>query len=425
MVYDFLVYFAVYLAVGELIIILFAKKYSFKQYEVRICTFALLFRITLTYFYFYRTLFVSADAYNYYIFARYIGFHGNFLMFFKTGTAFLDNLSWLFYLIVSFFNNAYLMLYIPFSLLAFMGSMLFYRTLCSMNIKNRRLIFFVSFFLPNLVFWSSDLGKDSIVYFGITGLLFSLRYFPKINILALAGFGATIYFVRPHVIGLLLISSLLGTFLQRNRFSIRNIVFFSMLLGSFLFLQERIFKFVGINVDKSDIVEQTQTNDASFQPGVKRYYDESMKTIKNMSSQYKGTGSEIQHKRNLNFLLSPYYMASFISMPFVWQVRNPIQLTSSIESMIYQFFLLYILFNWKLLVSSSLFPQKFSWLIYMVLTSIIYGMSTSNFGLGVRQKCMVLPLLIIFYVIVKTKKDEIKNQTKKIQRVPQPLAKLV
>ena len=117
MISDFLVFFAVYFALGELIIVLFAIKYSFKHYEVRLFTFALLFRLLLTFFYYYRTFFGGSDATSYYTYARYIGFHSNFWSFFKTGTIFIDNLAWLFYPLISFFDNTYLMLYIPFSLI--------------------------------------------------------------------------------------------------------------------------------------------------------------------------------------------------------------------------------------------------------------------------------------------------------------------
>ena len=424
MISDFLVFFAVYFALGELIIVLFAIKYSFKHYEVRLFTFALLFRLLLTFFYYYRTFFGGSDATSYYPSARYIGFHSNFWSFFKTGTIFIDNLAWLFYPLISFFDNTYLMLYIPFSLIAFAGSILFYRTLVFMKIPNWRMIFFVSFFLPNLVFWSSNLGKDSIIYFGITGLIYSLRKFPKVNFPATLAFGTLIYFVRPHIIGLMLISIMLGIFLQRNKLNFRNIVFFIMLIGSFLFLQEKIFKFVGIKVDRGEDTEQTQANNYSVQPGLGDYYDESMKTIETMSTQYKGTGAEIKQPGKLYTLLAPYYMISFISMPFIWQARTPIQFASAVESLIYQYFLLIVILNWRLLIQSTLLPQKYSWIIYTVLTSIIFGMSTSNFGLGVRQKCMVLPLLIIFYVIVKTKKDE-TNKLKKEKRALFPLLKPV
>jgi hypothetical protein len=42
--------------------------------------------------------------------------------------------------------------------------------------------------------------------------------------------------------------------------------------------------------------------------------------------------------------------------------------------------------------------------MYTVFGSIIMGMTYTNFGLTVRQKCMVLPCILLFYACVRTQK---------------------
>jgi hypothetical protein len=399
MFYDILAFVAVYFVVGEAIIVFYALRCASTQTEVRTLNLALLFRMGLTFFYYYRTFSGPSDATTYYTFARYVGFHSDFWSFFQTGTQFIDNLSWLFYPLVSFFDNSYLMLYVPFSLIAFIGSILFYRTLSDLKATDDRIRILISFFLPNLIFWSSNLGKDSIMYFGITGLLYSLRNTSRINFSGLIGFGSVIFFVRPHIIGLLLISGMLGTFLQRNKMNFRTIAISVVFFASFLLLQDKIFSFVGMKIEKED-VETVQTG---AMPDFEQYYSEGMRKISNMSSQYKGTGAEIQQPSKIRFLVAPYYFLAFISMPFLWQARNAIQLASAIESTIYQYFILVIILRWRSLIASTMLPLKYFWMFYLVITSIIFGMSTSNFGLGVRQKCMVLPVLILLYAITITK----------------------
>jgi|GEM_PF-2799653 hypothetical protein len=406
MLKNFLIFFAVYFSLGLGLVVAFSIAFRFKDIEARMLALAMVFRLLCTYGYYYRTFAGPSDATGYWAYARDVGLSGEFASFFQTGTKFIDHLSALFYPAIAGFDDTYLMLYIPFSLIAFAGSVLFYRTLVSMKTAGRRLPFVLSFFLPNLVFWSSNLGKDSIMYFGIVGIIFSLRQFPKVNIPGLVGFGAAAYFVRPHIIGLMLISVLFGLFLQSRKLTLRNIVFFVAVLGAFLMLQERIFKFAGIHVDSG---EETMTADEAKRPGISRYYDESMKRVEGMSGQYQGTGAHMASGPP-NVLFAPYYLIAFVSMPFLWQARTPIQLVSAVESVIYQYFLLMVLLNWKTVLSSPALPLRYPWIIYFVFTSVIYGMSTSNFGLGVREKCMVLPVLILFYAAVSTVRADRKRE---------------
>jgi hypothetical protein len=46
-------------------------------------------------------------------------------------------------------------------------------------------------------------------------------------------------------------------------------------------------------------------------------------------------------------------------------------------------------------------PFKYSWITYLILSSIIEGAAQTNFGLIIRQRCMVLPVVFLLFLSVR------------------------
>ena len=59
--------------------------------------------------------------------------------------------------------------------------------------------------------------------------------------------------------------------------------------------------------------------------------------------------------------------------------------------------LITIIIHWKRRLSKNSFPFRSSIIGFLIVTSVIFGMSHSNFGLIVRQKCQIIPVLAILY----------------------------
>jgi len=117
-------------------------------------------------------------------------------------------------------------------------------------------------------------------------------------------------------------------------------------------------------------------------------------------------------RQGVNELYAPVYFLPFLLGPFIWQARKPIQFVSALENVIYQLMLLYLVLNWRSLARAKFLQFKLAWVIYVVVASTILGMMYSNFGLTVRQKCMVLPVLVVFFVAAYGYKEKVRLERK-------------
>jgi len=392
--YDLIIFAIIYFIAGKIIISVFSTVMGVKE---RILNLALFFRMAITYTYYYYTIRLGGDALYYYTYAKDIGISGS-RVFFQPGTQFIQNIASFFFPMVSFFDNSYLMLYIPFSILAFIGSLLFYKALLNLGFGKTKLSLFLSFFLPNLVFWTSNIGKDSVIYLGITGLIYFLTEISKKsnmikNVLFISLFCAIIYFVRPHVFSFFLFAFLLGYFLQKRKLSVKSVSIFIIAFFLVLSLQSKICDYVGIDADEQ-----------SFES----YYGESMEYVEEYSGRGQYTRANIEREGKVSILLSPWYAIRWLLEPFIWQIKTSLHLLGVIDGLVYLYFLLYIIVNLKIFVKSDILPYKYSWLMYVIIASAIFGMAYANFGLNIRQKTMVLPAIILIYatiIIEKGKKD--------------------
>lgn len=398
--FDNLTFYSIYLFLGVLVILLFGRVGIIRKNEFKIIILALHFRIVTTYGYYVYTLSNSADAHAYFAFAQ----TGSLYNVFEPGTAFIKNLSYVFYQLTKIFTNQYLMLYIPYSLCGFIGSIVFY----SIIKKEYRKIGgkysleagVLGLFLPNVIFWTSNIGKDSIVYMGLTLILYAMMtYSNMVKTGSIALIGSVITFmVRPHIVLLVFVSVPLGLFLEKKGFSLRNIFMSAIILVLFLVFYKTAFEYVGIDVSgKSE-------NNAEI-------YESSMQNIEQRSNRLSSGGSAI-NRSYFSLALTPWYAIQFLFGPFLWQARKPIQMLAAIESIIYQIMFLFIIKNMKVYFNKTVIPFKYGIISFVILSSLIMGSTFTNIGLAVRQKTMVLPFFIAFYVFIRVK----TRSHKKIQR---------
>jgi hypothetical protein len=412
MLFDFLTFFSVYLIVGEIVIVVFAVIYRSKHKEVVVFNLALLFKILCTFGYYIVAITGPADAGTYYVFASTKGVPASLTSLFQTSTGFINAVAAYLYPLVSFFNNPYLMLFIPFSLLGFTGSLLFFKTLQAVAPANRKLeLYAVSFFLPNMVFWTSNLGKDSLIYLGIVlvmyGFLAKLK--PPKKMIAIGLGGLLVFAVRPHIFLFMLFGFLLGLFMEKRPFSFRSVFLFLVIFVTFLLTQQTILSLAGIRVQSEE--EQ--------QASINSYYEAGKSRVEASSKNLNIGGSATGATYKFNVIYFPYYLVTFLASPFLWQAKKPIQFVSALETVIYQLMILYLCIHWKDVVKIGFIRYKYSWLLYLIVASIIVGAAQTNFGLIVRQRCMVLPVIFLLFTgvrrqLLETKKKKPKKQTARL-----------
>ena len=408
MLFDFLIFLSVYLVLGEIVIVIFAVTYKAKQKEVAVFNLALLFKIVCTFGYYVFALSNPADAVGYYRYAQ-AGVPASITTLFQTSTDFVNAVAAYFFPLVSFFDNSFLMLFIPFSLLGFAGSLLFFKTLQTVAPANRKLeLYAVSFFLPNMVFWTSNLGKDSLIYLGIVLVMYGFLPKPKPpkNIIAISLGGLLVFAVRPHIFLFMLIGFLLGLLFEKRAFSLRSLLLFLVLFASFLLTQQKILSIAGIQPETEE--EQSSSIGSYYRGGV------SMVEGSSRNLNIGGSATGAAHKFSIVYF--PYYLVTFLASPFLWQAKKPIQFFSAVETFIYQLMILYLCFHWKDVAKIGFIRYKYSWVLYLIVASIIVGAAETNIGLIIRQRCMVLPVIFLLFIGVRrqlldTKKKQPRKQS--------------
>jgi hypothetical protein len=393
--YDILCFFSLYILLGTIIAICFCKLNRYGNQLLHVFLLALCFRMLMTLFYYYFSLTSWCDAQAYYVYATKNAFSIKHLLI--PGTDEINNLTALVYPVASLFDNKYLMLFIPFSLLGFLGSLIFFKLIKTYygGIKKYQIEgYFVSLFLPNVIFWTSNLGKDSIFYFGFILLIYgflssSLRL--KTVLFIVSGF-IIIYFIRPHIFLFIVISLFIGLIFEQGTFSFRRIAVFLIIFMCYLLTQDKIFKFVGIKIEK-------ESDSKSL---VASYLEGSTGSLESKAQALNSGGAATGMSAKVNIVYTPFYIINFLGSPFLWQSKKTIQLLSAVENLIYQIIILYILFNMKILLKLKSIRYKYCWGLYIIISSITLGMAYTNFGLTVRQKCMVLPLIILFFTSIRS-----------------------
>jgi hypothetical protein len=357
--------------------------------------------MVLTYYYYIFSLHNPADAHRYHFEATTLAF--SLKDFLTPGASFISMLSWILYRPFSIFDNTYLMLYIPFSLIGFIGSLLFLKILSTMTHLPKKELFFIAFFLPNLVFWTSNLGKDSIIYFGLILVMFGFSSISRfyLNTFCIAVGAAVVYLVRPHVFLFLVCGILGGLFFEKHAFSLRRLSLFLVFFVSFLLMQNSILKYVGINVEK-----ELNTSSAGI------YYEAGMAKMESSARDLNSGGAATGENEKINLAYSLVYLFKFLGSPFIWQARKPIQIFSACENIIYQVMIIYLILHWKQVLKTRVIKFHYTWIIYIIITGIVLGAAQTNFGLIVRQKCMVLPF--IFLLLAGVRQNEFAHRHNKI-----------
>ncbi|WP_420316466.1 hypothetical protein [Ekhidna sp.] len=107
-------------------------------------------------------------------------------------------------------------------------------------------------------------------------------------------------------------------------------------------------------------------------------------------------------------ILSPKAVNVTLFRPYLWEVRNPLMLLSSIEA------LLIMIFTIKFVFSGKLFALKndyflFACLMFSLLFAFAVGVSTFNFGTLMRYKIPIMPFYITALGVISARKQHINQ----------------
>lgn len=261
-----------------------------------------------------------------------------------------------------------------FSFFAFIGQILFFKAFCAAFPKiNPRMPAMVFFMLPSMLFWTSFLSKDSLIFlmlamsfYGFIRTQMSGLMFAPLLAFGLVG----VSLIRPHIGGMLAIAYASGFLLTTNRKGYVVLVA-KLTLGPALLLG------MGYQIANATSFVQAETVDE----GVNR-----LQTLhKNLQVGGSSTGSASLGK---GLALAPV----FAFRPLIFEVRNPQMAISFVESSL----LFWAFWNrrkgiYASLKNARISPALVASGIFCIQFMIVFSIGIGNIGTLVRERTMMLP----------------------------------
>mgnify|MGYP001229191830 CR=1 FL=1 len=291
-----------------------------------------------------------------------------------------------------FFNFDFLSTNIIFNFIGFLGIInyfLIFRKLSSLNNKFILFLSVIILFFPSLHFWSSSIGKDSLIFYAISLILLNFISHNGIKSYIL-GF-LIIILIRPYI-GVFILTSYIFYFLINLNFNnLRNII--SLIVISLITFFTIFIASTHLSISFSDL----NLN----------YISELLKTV--------------NEERRVNFINNENFvdvtsknfvenLLFYIFYPFFTlnEINNMFLLILSIENLIILSILLIsiILFNLHNLDKSKIVTLVF----FSFLTLLFLSSVTQNIGIILRQKWMIMPIIfsVVLSIISSYKFDHIK-----------------
>lgn len=296
-----------------------------------------------------------------------------------TGTTFIHFFAWPF---TGLFGLSYYVTMIIFSFFGFMAIMLFYITAREnvrlepvwMNLTAIELVFL----LPNTHFWSSSLGKGSVIMFGLALFTYGLSRFNRRFIPLVVG-GLITFMVRPHILFTAILSVMLGVVLTSS--GIKPFLrWFIFILAAvvFIYISEDVLKFM-----------ETESLDITSSSTLSHRAAELSKAT---------TGVNIQ---DYGLFMR---MFTFWFRPLFFDGLGILGITVSFENLLY----LYMFF---MVIRQGILTWK-DWngwfricLFFFLFGSFALAQVTGNLGIAMRQKAQLMPFFFIIYFKAMSYRD--------------------
>jgi len=271
---------------------------------------------------------------------------------------------------MGFFANTLL-----FGFFGFMGLAYFYviaiKTI-PYNFKlGRYSVFPLVFFLPNLHFWSSGVGKDSLLFLSIGMFSYALLSLSKRFLLIIISLSLA-FFIRPHMVLFMLLTFGLAYTINSNVGGAKRFFLSALLIGGGIIILPSVLEYVKVEDISTESVEEFSEDKSAL-----------------LSRE--GTGSSLGPSASF-----PAKLFAFYFRPFFFDANSLTGLIASFENLI-----LFIL-GIKALRRKPLLAFKKApfivkgFLIFMLIGSIAFSLALGNVGIMIRMRNMFLPGFIIF-----------------------------
>ncbi|SJM38464.1 hypothetical protein A1019T_02457 [Psychrobacter pasteurii] len=368
------------LVLGLLTSILMARKFGAKDKRSVILY---LWHTFFTFVYYIYTLKFGADATVYYE----QGLIGNYI--FQPGTHFIR---FIVMILTNYFYFNMIGCFLFFNILGALGLIILdsiiHRTVSNQK-KLLRIVATLVIFLPSISFWSSGIGKDPISFLSVVLALWSSlnlknRLFPmSLSIMMM-------FFVRPHIAGILIISLAISLFFDKKTNALVKVLLASVTIGISSLLVPYALNYAGIQ-------------DSNTPEDIAEY-------IQGREDVYKSTDSGL----TLSEMSFPMKLFTYMFRPTILEARSVTQIFSALDNILLLYLFIaggYRIIKNKNKNTTSLENRKFMW-AYATIAWIILALTTGNLGIAVRQKIMVLPFFLYLFISVMSKDKKFSDYYK-------------
>jgi hypothetical protein len=310
---------------------------------------------------------LAADSIEYYYKPSYV--FNNWEDAFGQGTYFIY---FLVYPLVKYLGLTYLGCFLLFS---FVGLVAFYKLfkVYSHLFNNEWNKWLYLLLLPNMHFWSVAIGKDVLMFYGFSILLYNY-YFRKAIInyvfpLLLMGF------IRIHIV--FFFFAALGAvqlFFNKEMKFYLKVLLITLISGIVLVTMPFFLKMIGAEGNASIANRLDKLEAQRFEGGVS------------------------VHMEGENII---YKWVSYLFRPLFYDVHNFLSLAASFENLVW-LIMFYTIVKYYKLKSAPILKQHF-WLgaLVIIFVTLPAAYILANLGIAMRQKYMISPfLLFVFYIII-------------------------
>lgn len=280
-----------------------------------------------------------------------------------------------------------------FALLAFTGSWLLFLTFYRQNPELHGWLAAATLFIPSVVFWGSGIMKDTLTLAAVDALTFAVYQLflvkPKASIwhwLLLLLCVWTIFSVKKYILLCFAPALLLWIYTQHlHRIKSMIIKLFLMPVIGLLLVASGYYAILLIgeddprySLDKIATTARITAYDIGFYSG------------RNAGSGY--NLGELDGSFESMLAKTPQAINVSLFRPYLWEVKNPLMLFSSLEGLLLLAITLYVLVKkgrllWKALGN----PTVVFCLVFSLTFAFAVGVSTFNFGTLSRYKIPLLP----------------------------------
>jgi len=226
-------------------------------------------------------------------------------------------------------------------------------------------------FLPNLHFWSSGVGKDTLSFLSILmvayGFMRISKRFPLVVIGLLLSLG-----IRPHIT-LMLIMSFGFAYLINGKISLpQRIGLFILMFTAAILILPSVLNFV--NMDSLSIADLGQFSNT------------------------KAGGLSVGSGSGLDLSSYPYPLKvlTFLYRPFFFDINGIPAVVASFENLLLLLLSIRVIRN-RFFATFKAAPLVIQGLfLFFIMGALVFSMSMSNLGIILRERNMFLPGLILF-----------------------------